>query len=98
MVIPSRKRWLGFTLISLFVIGFTIRKSSDLSPIKKSGVQAPGAAPFSESDQQEAKERDVAVEVDGAARAAATAANEAVRDGAACGGAHAAALRSGWRS
>ncbi|WP_175804202.1 hypothetical protein [Burkholderia ambifaria] len=48
-------------MISLFVIGFTIRKSKDLSPIKKSGVRAPATAPFPELNQG-SKERDVAVD------------------------------------
>ncbi|HDR9061508.1 TPA: hypothetical protein QDB03_003129 [Burkholderia vietnamiensis] len=53
---------LGLTLISLCVIGFTIRKSKDLLPIKKSGVRAPAAASFPEPNQPGSKERDVAVD------------------------------------
>ncbi|ENH6341855.1 hypothetical protein QZM46_27495 [Burkholderia vietnamiensis] len=49
-------------MISLYVIGFTIRKSKDLLPIKKSGVRAPAAASFPEPNQPGSKERDVAVD------------------------------------
>jgi hypothetical protein len=49
-------------LISQCVIGFTIRKSKDLLPIKKSGVRAPAAASFPEPNQPGSKERDVAVD------------------------------------
>jgi len=59
MVIPSPSERLGFTLISLFVIGFTIRKSKEGSPIKKSGMRAPRDGAVHESTGS--KERDVAV-------------------------------------
>ncbi|WP_165487600.1 hypothetical protein [Burkholderia vietnamiensis] len=49
-------------MISQCVIGFTIRKSKDLLPIKKSGVRAPAAASFPEPNQPGSKERDVAVD------------------------------------
>ncbi|WP_155625722.1 hypothetical protein [Burkholderia vietnamiensis] len=62
MVIPLPNPSLGLTLISLYVIGFTIRKSKDLLPIKKSGVRAPAAASFPEPNQPGSKERDVAVD------------------------------------
>ncbi|HDR9876910.1 hypothetical protein A8H27_17920 [Burkholderia cenocepacia] len=47
-------------MISLFVIGFTIRKSKDLSPIKKCGMRAPRNGAVHESTGS--KERDVAVD------------------------------------
>ncbi|HDR8920757.1 hypothetical protein [Burkholderia vietnamiensis] len=62
MVIPLPNPSLGLTLISQCVIGFTIRKSKDLLPIKKSGVRAPAAASFPEPNQPGSKERDVAVD------------------------------------